>query len=541
MPVPTSPVRPVLAKLWRVRTWLPALPLALFVAWVGATPTGARVGGPWVAEVLASGGSPDPGCAGGWSTWASLLSGLPVRILDACPEDIAPPGFRLRAAEAVAHDPRAAIMARRGLARLLIHHPDASPAALERALLSPLWRGAERSTLLPPGFTDPARKDLADWCERTAVGGLFDHALLMADADMLRAGDLLAVRADLDDAGRQALALSVGAFPERRSVGPNAPPPNVSDSPPSSVPPPDATGVLELVPERGRDHLAEEWAALLAFVKAGPVTGEVEGPEDRWRLAATSSPRSGSTPPRASVHAALRGEPAAAPVGAWVSLQLALEAGLVPEAFVSGARLDVRVGTTTLRTSRCGQRFPVLGGEVTPLPAEALHSLAAGAVASAALADGDLGSATDLTEAHPQSAPGVALVLALTELPPGWAPPPPPPLPPPRRRKGGRAAPLPPPPAPTAAELLAALEPRGAALSAGERALVAWWAAERGHAALADRWSAEVAEGAAEGVRQHVRARLASGAPLGPDPSPPPMRDGPEGCAEPQWPWPPER
>ena len=91
-------------------------------------------------------------------------------------------------------------------------------------------------------------------------------------------------------------------------------------------------------------------------------------------------------------------------------------------------------------------------------------------------------------------------------------------------------------PAPTPAERAAALEPRGAALSPEERALLAWWAESRGHRALAERWSAEAATGPAEAIRRRLLARIADPAAL---PTGGPVRAD-DACSHPEWPWPPD-
>ena len=539
MPVPTSPVRPVLAKLRRVRTWLPSLSvgtatLALLIGWAGVTDTGAALAGPLVAWALIAPDSPAPSCEAPWHRWAALMRGVPVDAPIACPGAVAPQGFRLRAAEARAGDARTPARIRAGLLELLLVHPDTTDTSLERVLLSGGWRGSERGPLLSMETVERSSMDLVAWSGRAALGGTYDRSVLLDDPDSFRAVSLLPLAADLDADEQALLALNASAFPERRAVGPGAPPPAVGSAPPPDHAAPAAVGVLALVPEQARDHLAEEWAALVAFVADGPVTAELAGPEDRWRLASTSALRAGSVPPPASVHAALRGEPATAALGAWLTLQLALDAGLPAEAFVRGGRLDVHSGGFAVRTSACGQRFPVSAGEGTPLPAEALRAEAASAVASAALASGDVGFARDLLATVAPAPPALELALAVVDLPPGWELPPPPPPP---RRNSRRGPPAPAPePAPTPAERAAALEPRGAALSPEERALLAWWAESRGHRALAERWSAEAATGPAEAIRRRLLARIADPAAL---PTGGPVRAD-DACSHPEWPWPPD-
>lgn len=537
MPVPTSPVRPVLAKLRRVRTWLPSLSLAaatlaMLVGWAGATHTGAALSGPALAWALIAPDSPEPGCGDSWRRWAALMRGFRVSEPLRCAEQVAPAGFRLRAIEAqarAAHTPRAA---RGQLVELLMVHPAVSDTSLERAILSAGLRGYERAELFSPASVELSPLDLVRWTERTALGGAFDRSILLDDADSLRAADLQPLSADLSAAERALLVDLAAAFPERRSVGPGAPPPAVTAPAPAERPAPAPLGVLALVPERARDHVAAEWAALVAFVAEGPTTPELTGPVDRWRLASVSAPRELSGPAPASVHAVLRGEPATAEIGAWITLSLARDAGLPAETFVQGSRLDVTIGTATIRTSACGQRFPVASGTGTPLPEAELRQRAVAAAATAALADGDLGLAQDLLASLAAPPPALALAVELVALPPGWTPPPP--APPRRRKRGAPVEPVPP-PEPTPAERAAALESRGAALPPEERALLAAWAEFRGHRALAEAWSTESATGPAEAVRRRLRARLAD--PAATSEGGPVRAEG--GCQDADWPWPP--
>ncbi len=450
-------------------------------------------------------------CSSPWSAWAHVILELEdARRFRACASALVPQGPRRAAMIRLATDPAATIGRRRNGAHLLLADSFQPAGTIADVLLAPGWPGAARAELLYPASLASSALDLGAFAEEVPVGGLYDRAILLRDAEPGPAVEALSwLRVDLDPTELVWLGSAVHAEPHT----------------PSSPPAP-ADGVLQLVEERARDHVAAEWAALLRFVRSGPTRVSLPGPEARWALAGRSgAPRSPSAPGR--VHPVLRGDPADPAVGAWVLYELARQAELAPTLARSATGLQVSVGATTLQVGRCGARFPA-PAEVAapPVAAEALRDEAVSAAIAEHLRAGLLEDAAELAAALPADRPALDALFALLtagavqtgadqaapELAPSRA-----------KKRPGRPAtqPVPSPALPFASRA----EP-------GDRALLAWWTAER-EPDLARRLAATPSAGAWEQVRQSALARLD-------EPGSKAAAPWSRGCTPAGHPWPPD-
>ena len=319
----------------------PLTALAAWLGWAAFTPEGNATVAPWLAAGLGRWGTPAD-CDHPWAAWAGVLRGERVASsLQGCLANVLAPGPRRAATIRLATGPDTPPALRARAADLVLADPTQDPAAVEATLLARGFSGRARGRLLTVHRLAWSSLDLGAWAERAPPGGLYDRALLLREPDTPEARGV--PEAELDTTERV-----------WRSATP--------EGPPDDRAPPDATGVLALVAEADRAHVAAEWAALVRFVREGPSPEVRTRPAERWRLAAEAEHDADA--PATSVHAVLRGAPAAPALAAWVLARLAEEAGLAPEVYHHGADRSLRVGDETLRLSRCGARFaaPARGG-----------------------------------------------------------------------------------------------------------------------------------------------------------------------------------
>ncbi len=541
MPVPTSPVRPVPTTPRRARARLPALlvTLALLASlgWVSLTPDGRALAAPPLADLLVRLAEP-PDCAHPWSAWAGLMTGaVPIGALDPCAAPIVVDRFRrdgLR--RMIATRSRPAAVREAGARVLLLGLVDAAPEVLANADLDPLALVDAGSFLWIDADPDTLAAALP-------LRGSFDRSLALRDADpSLALAALGPVADELPEADRRRLRL--GAL---RPAG--LPGSALEPAGPGVAPPASGSPVLDFVPERARDHVAAEWAALVRYVREGPGDGVfgaggadgaartdegsgTAGPaagverdaaaawtrpdtltpppsaELRWRAAMTS--RAGA--PVSSVHAVLRGDPAPPAVGAWLSWTLAADAGLALEARRTADGYRLTAAAQTLEIDACGLRFAGVprrepGETVDP---SALRADAAAALASGRLRGGDLEGARELLAGGGPAALVAVLTLGDAVAPAGISAPVPVLLRPPKVRRGragsGRAT------AGADGTESAAAAVAVAAWAApddpGERALVAWWAVHFGAMELARTLADAPSTGAFEAVRLDALAAM---------------------------------
>ncbi|MSQ03672.1 MAG: hypothetical protein EXR71_17600 [Myxococcales bacterium] len=465
---------------------------------------------PWVARLAVRFGEP-AACTHPWSAWGHVVLELEdAKRYSMCASALVPQGPRRTATVRMATAPGGPAGRRKNAAHLLLADPAQAPGTAADVMLAPGWPGSARAELLSPTSLALSSLDLGAFALEVPVGGLYDRAVLLRDAEPGPALAALSwLREDLDATERGWLTSALEDGP-----------------PPATSPPPLPEGVLQLVEERARDHVAGEWAALVRFVRAGPTRVSLPDAEARWALTGRSGP-SGAGPARGRVHSVLRGDPADAAVGAWILYELARQAELAPTLARSAAGIQVSAGRTTIQFGRCGGRFLTPAeGAAPPIGALDLRDEAVSAVIAEHLRAGLLQDAVELAAALPAPRPTLEALMTLLAATPIQAAPAlhAPELVPGRGRTRSRRL--------AASWAPAATLPLAAPVDPGDRALLAWWAADR-EPELARRLAATPTTGAWEQVRQSALARLG-------EPGSKAAAPWSRGCTPAAHPWPPE-
>ncbi len=373
------------------------------------------------------------------------------------------------------------------------------------------WPDAARADLLSPSSLASSSLDLGVFAEEVPIGGLYDRAILLRDAEPGAAIAALSwLQGDLDETEQAWLASALG-----------------DERPPPTSPPPPPLGVLQLVEERARDHVAAEWAAVLRFVRSGPSRVGLADPEARWALAAAVSRVPGGAAARGRVHSVLRGDTADPAVGGWVVYELARQAELAPTLARSATGVQVSVGGTTIQVGRCGARFLAPAERAAaPIAPDDLRDDAVSAVIAEHLRAGLVDDAAELAAALPAERTALdALLVLLTathieraaaQTAPELVP---------RRTKKRFRRPPTLPARPPAVPFTPPADP-------GDRALLAWWAVDR-EPELARRLATTPTSGPWEKVRLSAMARLD-------EPGSKAVALSSRGCTPAARPWPPE-